>query len=281
MPAEVAVLIGTGSIGVAIGRRAAIGRHLLLADYNETALESVAEQLRGEGYEVATQKADVADRASVAALADAAAALGPVTRVVHAAGVSPVQASTERVLQVDLLGTAYVLEEFGRVVAGGGSGIVVASMAGHMGPGFSREIELALAYTPTADLLGLDFLAPETVGNSGAAYTLAKRANALRVRAAAITWGERGARVNCISPGIIATPLARDEMSGPNAAGYRHMIDTSAAGRMGTPSDVADAAALLLGPDGSFITGSDLLIDGGVIAAMRAAENATAAKPSA
>jgi len=114
------------------------------------------------------------------------------------------------------------------------------------------------------------------VGNSGAAYTLAKRANALRVRAAAVTWGERGARVNCVSPGIIATPLARDEMSGPNAAGYRHMIDTSAAGRMGTPSDVADAAALLLGPDGSFITGSDLLIDGGVIAAMRAAEHAAA-----
>ena len=94
------------------------------------------------------------------------------------------------------------------------------------------------------------------------------------MRAAAVTWGERGARVNCISPGIIATPLARDEMSGPNAAGYRHMIDTSAADRMGTPSDVADAAALLLGPNGSFITGSDLLIDGGVIAARFAAEHA-------
>jgi NAD(P)-dependent dehydrogenase (short-subunit alcohol dehydrogenase family) len=271
---EVAVLIGTGSIGVAIGRRAAIGRNLLLADYNETALQAMAEQLRGEGYEVTTQAADVSDHASVAA--DTAAALGPVTRVIHAAGVSPVQASTERVLHVDLLGTAFVLEEFGRVVALGGSGIVVASMAGHMGPGQSREVELALAYTPTTDLLGLDFLAPEAVGNSGAAYTLAKQANALRVRAAAITWGDRGARVNCISPGIIATPLARDEMSGPNAAGYRHMIDTSAAGRMGTPSDVAEAAALLLGPDGSFITGSDLLIDGGVIAAMRAAEHKAA-----
>ncbi|HYI55567.1 MAG TPA: SDR family oxidoreductase [Microlunatus sp.] len=281
MTSEVAVLIGTGSIGVAIGRRAAIGRHLLLADYNETALETVAEQLRGEGYEVTTQPADVSVHASVAALADAAAALGPVTRVIHAAGVSPVQASTERVLHVDLLGTAYVLKEFGRVVAPGGSGIVVASMAGHMGPGFPREIELALAHTPTADLPGLDFLSPEKVGNSGAAYTLAKRANALRVRAAAVTWGERGARVNCISPGIIATPLARDEMSGPNAAGYRHMIDTSAAGRMGTPADVADAAALLLGPDGSFITGSDLLIDGGIIAARFAAEHATAAEPSA
>ena len=136
MAREVAVLIGTGSIGVAIGRRAAIGRHLLLADYNETALQTMAEQLRGEGYEVTTQATDVSDHASVAALADAAAALGPVTRVIHAAGVSPVQASTERVLHVDLLGTAYVLEEFGRVVAPGGSGIVVASMAGHMGPGY-------------------------------------------------------------------------------------------------------------------------------------------------
>ena len=126
----------------------------------------------------------------------------------------------------------------------------------------------------------MDFLAPEKVGNSGAAYTLAKRANALRVRAAAITWGKRGARVNCISPGIIATPLARDEMSGPNAAGYRHMIDTSAVGRMGTPSDVAEAADLLLGANGSFITGSDLLIDGGVIAARFAAENASSAEPS-
>jgi hypothetical protein len=262
MEREVAVLIGTGSIGVAIGRRAAIGRTLLLADYNETALDTMADQLRGEGYEVTTQATDVSDHASVAALADAAAALGPVTRVVHAAGVSPVQASTERVLHVDLLGTAYVLEEFGRVVAPSGAGIVVASMAGHMGPGYGRDVELALAYTPTADLLGLDFLAPDAVGDSGAAYALAKRANALRVRAAAISWGERG---------------ARDEMSGPNAAGYQHMITTSAAGRMGTPSDVADAAALLLGPDGSFITGSDLLIDGGVIAAMRAAENAAAA----
>jgi NAD(P)-dependent dehydrogenase (short-subunit alcohol dehydrogenase family) len=275
MTSEVAVLIGTGSIGVAIGRRAAIGHTLLLADYNETALATVAEQLRGEGYEVTTQATDLSDHASVAALADAAAVLGPVTRVIHAAGVPPVQANTERVLHVDLLGTTHVLEEFGRVVAPGGSGIVVASMAGHMGPGYPRDVELALGYTPTAELLGLDFLAPDAVGDSEAAYALAKRANALRVQAAAITWGERGARVNCISPGIIATPLARDEMSGPNAAGYQHMIATSAAGRMGTPSDVVDAAALF-GPDGSFITGSDLLIDGGVIAAMRAAENSAA-----
>ena len=220
----------------------------------------------------AVSRADVAeDHASVAALADAAAALGPVTRVIHAA-VTPVQASTERVLDVDLLGTANVLEEFGRVVAAGGSGIVVASMAGHMGPGFSREIELALAYTPTADLLGLRGLPGPRDGRQ------------LRCGLDPGQAGQRPAGARCCGQvggarrpgelhyesGIIATPLARDEMSGPNAAGYRHMIDTSAAGRMGTPSDVADAAALLLGRDSYLITGSDLLIDGGVIAAMPA-----------
>lgn len=269
---EVAVLIGTGSIGVAIGRRAAVGRTLLLADYNQKTMDDVATQLRGEGYDVSTQQIDIADHDSVAALADTAASLGDVSRVIVAAGVSPVQASTQRVLEVDLAGTAYVLEEFGRVIARGGSGIVIASMAGHMGAGYPKDLEHALAYTPAAELLALDALTPETVGDSGAAYTLAKRANALRVQASAVTWGARGARVNCLSPGIISTPLAQDEMTGPNAAGYAAMIDTSAAGRMGTPVEVADIAAYLLGADSSFVTGSDLLIDGGVIAAMRAGQ---------
>ncbi|NQX17948.1 SDR family oxidoreductase [Rathayibacter sp. VKM Ac-2857] len=270
MTQEIAVIIGSGSIGVAIGRRVGVGRHVILADFNEQTMAGVAETLRGEGYDLSTHRIDISDKDSVAQLADDAAALGDATRVVVAAGVSPVQASTERVLHVDLLGTAYVLEEFGRVIAPGGSGLVIASMAGHMGDGYSKEIEHALAYTPTAELLELDFLAPEKVGNSGAAYTLAKRANALRVQGSAVTWGDRGARVNCMSPGIISTPLAQDEMSGPNAAGYAAMISTSAAGRMGTPTDVADVAALIMGPQGAFITGSDLLIDGGVIAAMRA-----------
>ena len=270
MTQEIAVIIGSGSIGVAIGRRVGVGRHVILADFNEQTMAGVADILRGEGYDLSTHRIDISDKDSVAKLADDAAALGDVTRVVIAAGVSPVQASTERVLHVDLLGTAYVLEEFGRVIAPGGSGLVIASMAGHMGDGYSKEIEHALAYTPTVELLELDFLAPEKVGNSGAAYTLAKRANALRVQGSAVTWGDRGARVNCMSPGIISTPLAQDEMSGPNAAGYAAMISTSAAGRMGTPTDVADVAALIMGPQGAFITGSDLLIDGGVIAAMRA-----------
>lgn len=267
---EVAVIIGSGSIGVAIGRLAGVGRSVLLADYNEDLMNSVATQLRGEGYDITTHPVDISDHVAVAGLADAAAAMGDVTRVIIAAGVSPVQASTERVLAVDLLGTAYLLEEFGRVIGAGGSGVVISSMAGHMGEGFSRGVEQALAYTPTADLLGLDFLAPEAVGDSGNAYTLAKRGNALRVQAAAISWGERGARINSLSPGIISTPLAQDEMNGPFAEGYRNMLTTSAAGRMGTPAELAAVAEVFLGPAGAFITGADLLIDGGVIAAMRA-----------
>ncbi|MBB2938663.1 NAD(P)-dependent dehydrogenase (short-subunit alcohol dehydrogenase family) [Amycolatopsis bartoniae] len=270
MSDEIAVLIGTGSIGVAVARRAAVGRTLLLADYNSAQLETTADLLRGEGYDVRTRITDVSDRAAVTALADTAAGLGQVARVVHAAGVSPVQAGTDRVVHVDLLGTAYVLDAFGAVIAPGGSGIVIASMAGHLGPGFAPELEHALAYAGVDELADLPALDPGTIGNSGAAYVLAKRANALRVQAAAISWGERGSRINCLSPGIISTPFARDEMTGPNAAGYQAMITTSAAGRMGTPAEVADLAALLLGPTGSFITGTDILIDGGVIAAQKA-----------
>ncbi|MFE7423451.1 SDR family oxidoreductase [Rhodococcus sp. NPDC057529] len=267
---EVAVLIGTGSIGLAAARRVACGRTLLLADHNPQQLDTVADLLRGEGYEIRTRVTDVSDRAAIAALADTAAELGTVTRLVHAAGVSPVQASTERIIHVDLLGTAYVLEEFARVIGDGGSGIVIASMAGHMGPRFPEKLEHTLAYATLEELAGSAVLAPENVGDSGAAYVLAKRANALRVQSAAITWGDRGARINCLSPGIISTPLARDEMSGPSAAGYEAMVTTSAAGRMGTPTEVADLAAFLLEPTGSFITGADILIDGGVIAAQKA-----------
>jgi NAD(P)-dependent dehydrogenase (short-subunit alcohol dehydrogenase family) len=172
-------------------------------------------------------------------------------------------------VHVDLVGTAYVLDAFADVIASGGSGVVIASQAGHMGDGFAAELEQKLAYAPIDDLVALAELADGAIDGSGQAYILAKRANALRVQAAALPWGERGARINCLSPGIISTPLARDEMTGPNAAGYARMIEVSAARRMGTPSDVAELAALLLDDRGSFITGSDFLIDGGVIAAMR------------
>jgi NAD(P)-dependent dehydrogenase (short-subunit alcohol dehydrogenase family) len=270
MSTNVLVVIGAGSIGQAIARRTGAGKHVLLADFNETNLQNAKTALEDAGHTVTTQRVDVSDAGSVRALAQAAAGLGDVVQVVSTAGVSPVQAPAEAVLAVDLYGTAVVLEEFGKVIAPGGAGVHISSMAGHMPPPLDPETAHALAFTPTEELLALPVLGPDAVPNSGAAYAISKQANHLRVQAAAVTWGDRGARVNCISPGIILTPLARDEMSGPGAEGYRKMIEVSAAGRVGTADEVATAAAFLLGPDAGFITGTDLLIDGGVIAALRA-----------
>jgi NAD(P)-dependent dehydrogenase (short-subunit alcohol dehydrogenase family) len=270
MSTNVLVVIGAGSIGQAIARRTGAGKHVLLADFNETNLQNAKTALEDAGHTVSTQRVDVSDAESVRALAQAAAALGDVDQVISTAGVSPVQAPAEAVLAVDLYGTAVVLEEFGKVIAPGGAGVHISSMAGHMPPPLDPETAHSLAFTPVEELRALPVLAPDAVPNSGAAYAISKQANHLRVQAAAVTWGDRGARVNCISPGIILTPLARDEMSGPGAEGYRKMIEVSAAGRVGTADEVATAAAFLLGPDAGFITGTDLLIDGGVIAALRA-----------
>ncbi len=267
---EVIVIIGSGGIGQAIARRQGFGKTVLLADNDPAILQSAADAMTAASYSVETQAIDVTSRASVAALADKAAALGSVTQVINTAGVSPNMAPPEMILKVDLYGVALVFDEFERVIAPGGCGIVISSMAGHMPPHLSPEDEHALAFTPTEELLALPILSAQAVPDSMVAYGLAKRANHLRVRACALSWGERGARVNSISPGIIATPLARQEMTSPSAAIYFAMIEASPSKRMASAEEVAAAAAFLLGPEASFITGSDLLMDGGVIAAMKA-----------
>ena len=270
MSDEVLVVIGVGGMGEAIARRLGPGRQVLLADFNEELLDRVASALAGDGYAVTARTVDVSDQASLASLAKAAAELGAVTQVAHTAGLSPVQAPVEAILKVDLAGVAYSLEELGKVIAPGGAGVVIASMAGNMAMGqFPAEMEAALATTPAAQLLSLPFLSPGAIANSGAAYGLAKRANHLRVQAASLAWGERGARVNSLSPGIISTPMGRQELAGPSGAYMRAMIEGSASGRVGTPADIAAAVAFLLGPEATFITGTDLLIDGGVVAATR------------
>lgn len=270
MDKDVVVVIGTGGMGQAIARRLGSGREVLLADFDVEALGTAADLLRGAGQQVTTRSVDVSDGESVAALADAAAELGRVTRVAHTAGLSPVQAPTEAILRVDLLGAAIVLDEFARVVAPGGAGVVVASMAAHMSAGLPAEREKALAATPTRELLELPFLEPDTVGDPGSAYALAKRANVLRVQAAAAAWGERGARVNSISPGVISTPMGQQELAGETGEQMRAMVDMSATKRLGTPEDIAAAATFLLDPGAGFITGTDLLVDGGVVPAVRA-----------
>jgi len=263
---DVTVVIGAGQIGQAIGRRVSAGKHVLLADLHKANADAAAEVLANAGFDVSTATVDVSSRESVHALAETATALGTVTGVIHAAGVSPSQARPEAILAVDLYGTALVLEEFGNIIASGGSAVVIASQSGHRLGALTAEQDAALATTPADELLSLPMLQPDQVTDTLHAYQLAKRGNSLRVMAEAVRWGRRGARVNTISPGIIITPLARDELTGPRGEGYRQMIDLSPARRAGTPDEVGTVGALLMGPEGAFITGSDFLMDGGVTA---------------
>lgn len=263
---QIVVIIGAGGIGMAVARRQGFGKTLLLADCNESLLSAAVDDLRMASYSVETQVVDVSSRPSVEALVEKAVSLGSVVQVINTAGLSPNMAPPERVLAVDLYGAALVFEAFGAVIAQGGAGLIISSMAGHMLPPLTLEENAALAFTPTDDLLDLRVV--KAVPNSMVGYMLAKRANHLRVQAEAIRWGERGARVNAISPGIVATPLAQHELNSAIGDGYRAMIAASPAKRMAPPEEIAVAAAYLLGPDAGFVTGSDLLIDGGVIAAM-------------
>lgn len=266
-PAQVIVVIGPGSIGQAIARRVSAGKHVVLADLKQENADAAARVLFDAGFEVTATVVDIASRESVQALVQTATAIGEISGVILAAGVSPSQAPVATILRVDLYGTALVLEEFGNVIANGGSAVVIASQSGHRLPALSVEQNKALATTPVEELLALPMLQADQISDPLHAYQISKRGNSLRVMAEAVRWGKRGARVNTISPGIIFTPLARDELSGPRGPGYQRMIDLSAAGRGGTPDEVGAVGALLMGPEGTFITGSDFLMDGGVTAA--------------
>jgi NAD(P)-dependent dehydrogenase (short-subunit alcohol dehydrogenase family) len=247
---NVVVVIGPGLIGQAIARRVGVGKQVLLADVLRENADAAAETLSNAGYEVSVATGDVSSREHVQALVNTATDLGDVTGLIHAAGVSPSQASPSTILEVDLYGTALVLEEFGNVIAAGGSGVVIASQSGHRLPPLPAEQSTALATTPLEELLGLPFLQPDQVTDSLQAYQIAKRGNSLRVMAEAVRWGKR-----------------KDELSGPRGEGYRRMIESSPVGRPGTPDEVGTVGALLMGPDGGFITGSDILMDAGVTAA--------------
>lgn len=264
---EVIVLIGAGAIGQAIAKRVRIGKHILIADIKKENAAATSKMLSEAGFKVSTTHIDVSSRISVKDVADKAIALGSITGLIHAAGVSPSQASPETILKVDLYGTALVMEIFGDVIAQGGVGIIISSQSGHRLPALTAKEDKDLAVTPSDELLALSLVQLENVKDSLHAYQLSKRGNSLRVRAESVRWGKRGARINAISPGIIMTPLAEDELTGPRGDGYRKMISSSATGRAGMPDEVGAVAAFLMGPDAAFITGSDLLMDGGVTAA--------------
>jgi NAD(P)-dependent dehydrogenase (short-subunit alcohol dehydrogenase family) len=266
---RVVVVTGLGGMGLAVAQRLGLGSTVLLADISEATLGTTADALRSAGYDVVEQVTDVSDVGSVAALADVAVGLGRVETVIHTAGVSPVQASVEAILAVDLLGAALLLDAFSGAIAPGGAGVFISSMAGSLSP-LDPDLEQRLMDTPTAELLALPELSLEVVADPGTAYSLAKRANQLRIRSGAVSWGRRRARVNSISPGIISTPMGNAELAGPNGEFMRGMISGSPAGRVGTAHDIAAAVEFLVSPAASFITGTDLLVDGGVVASLLA-----------
>ena len=263
----VVALLGAGAMGCAIVRRIGANKTILLGDVSDVNLSARSDELRRDGYIVEVMRVDALDAPSVRAFADRAAELGPVKHFIDTAGASPNQATPEHIVALDLVATAVAIDEFARVIAPGGSGLIVSSQTGYMMP-FSPEDEAALANAPTKELADLPCVRERALVNSGAAYITAKRANHLRVRAAAATtWGDAGARINSISPGVIVTPLAYDEFAASGES-YQQMIAASAARRVGTPDEVAHAAEFLLSDESGFITGTDLLIDGGVIAAI-------------
>ncbi len=261
---EVTVVFGAGGIGQAIARRISSGRHIVVANHSQNSADKAANLLSNAGFETTPMHADVSDRAMVQAVVGKAKELGPIKALVQAAGVSPSQAPIESILKVDLYGTAMLLEEFGRVIAPGGSGVVISSQSGYRMPALTAEQDALLATAPAEDLLDLDFV--KGVKDTLHAYQMSKRCNSLRVRGEAVNWAKRDARINAISPGIIVTPLAHDELYGERAEFYRAMLAKMPAGRAGTPDEVAALAAHIMGPDGGFITGSDFLIDGGATA---------------
>jgi NAD(P)-dependent dehydrogenase (short-subunit alcohol dehydrogenase family) len=263
---EVLVIIGVGGMGVSVARRVGAGRTVVLADINAAGLTAAADALTEDGHHVLTREVDVTSRDSVGAVAETARAAGRVTAVVHTAGLSPQQASADAVLAVDLLGVALTIDEFGRVIEPGGAGVVIASMAGHLQPAVDPAVERQLASAPAEELLGLE--ACSNLTSSQMAYPFAKRANQIRVAAAAGIWGERGARINSISPGVISTAMGRLELAGESGALMRAMVDNAGIRRLGTPEDIAAATEFLLGPSAAFVTGTDLLVDGGVVAAI-------------
>lgn len=263
---NVMLLVGAGQIGMAIARRMGYGMKIIVGDKNLKHAQDIAELMNNAGFDVIPTETDLSCRASIQNSISLAQQYGDIFMLINAAGVSPSQASIEDILKVDLYGTAMLLEEVGKVIAVGGSGVTISSQSSHRMKQLTPEEDEMLACTPSEDLLKLPLLQPESIKDTLHAYQLAKRCNEKRVMAEAIKWGHRGARINSISPGIIVTPLAIDEFNGPRGDFYKNMFAKCPAGRPGTADEVANVAELLMSAKGAFITGSDILIDGGATA---------------
>ena len=266
MKKEVMLVTGAGQISMAIARRIGFGKKIILGDKKIENANAIAKIMNEAGYDVVPFEMDLSSRESILVIIAEAQKYGEIKYLVNGAGVSPSQAPIEAILKVDLYGTAVLLEEVGKVIAEGGCGVTISSQSGWRMPQLTAEQDRQLATTPTEELLSLDILQPENIRDTLHAYQLAKRCNEKRVMAECVKWGERGARLNDIAPGIIVTPLAIDEFNGPRGDFYKNMFAKCPAGRPGTADEVANVAALLMSDAGAFITGSTFLADGGATA---------------
>lgn len=263
---DVMIVTGAGQISMAIARRVGYGKKIILGDKNIENANNIAKIMNDAGFDAVPFEMDLSSRESILAMISEAKKYGDITMLVNGAGVSPSQAPIEAILKVDLYGTAVLLEEVGKVIKEGGVGVTISSQSGHRMPALTPKEDELLATTPTDELLKLDMLQPENIKDTLHAYQIAKRCNEKRVMAESVKWGEKGARINSISPGIIVTPLAIDEFNGPRGDFYKNMFARCPAGRPGTADEVANVAELLMSDKGAFITGSDFLIDGGATA---------------
>ena len=263
---DVVLLTGAGQIGMAIARRIGHGKKIIIGDKNLQNAENIAKTLIEAGFDVEIQECDISSRDSIKSIINYAQEFGEIAYFINAAGVSPSQAPIEVILKVDLYGTAVLLEEVGKVIKEGGVGVTISSQSGHRMKQLGAEIDEQLATTPTEELLDLEVLQPENIDDTLHAYQLAKRCNVKRVMYEACRWGEKGARINSISPGIIVTPLAIDEFNGPRGEFYKNMFANCPSGRPGTADEVANVTELIMSDKGAFITGSDILADGGATA---------------
>ena len=266
MKKDVTILTGAGQIGMAIARRTGFGKKIVIGDKSFENAKSISRIMNDAGFDTIPVETDISSRTSILNLIAEAQKYGEISAMINAAGVSPSQAPIEAILQVDLYGTAVLLEEVGKVIKPGGVGVTISSQSGFRMPALTSEQDELLATTPTDELLNLEILRPENIKDTLHAYQMAKRCNEKRVMAEAVKWGKRGARLNDIAPGIIVTPLAIDEFNGLRGDFYKNMFAKCPAGRPGTADEVANVAELLMSPAGAFITGSTILIDGGATA---------------
>lgn len=266
MKRDVMILTGAGQIGMAIARRMGYGKKIVVGDKKLENAEDIARIMNNTGFNVIPVEMDLSSRESILSLIAEARKYGEISMLVNAAGVSPSQASIETILKVDLYGTAVLLEEVGKVIKEGGVGVTISSQSGYRMPALAADEDEQLACTPTEELLSLGILQPQNIRDTLHAYQMAKRCNVKRVMAEAVKWGERDARINSISPGIVVTPLALDEFNGPRGDFYKNMFAKCPAGRPGTADEIANVAELLMSDRGAFITGADFLIDGGATA---------------